>query len=126
LFCTADAVLLGEALPYLLHPALKRLVAFSSTSVITKQDTEVASERAMIQRFAAAEQQIAAMCEQHGIGWTILRPTLIYAEGRDANITPLSRLIRDSASCHWSAAAPVCASPFMRRICDRRDRCCAA
>lgn len=94
LYCTADAVLLAEALPYLIHPALKRLVAFSSTSVITKQDTEVASERAMIRRLAAAEQQIAGICEQHDIGWTILRPTLIYSEGRDTNITPLSRLIR--------------------------------
>ncbi len=94
LYCTADAVLLAEALPRLIHPALKRLVAFSSTSVITKQDSEVASEHAMIQRLAAAEQQLAKLCEQHGIGWTILRPTLIYAEGRDTNITPLSRLIR--------------------------------
>ena len=32
--------------------------------------------------------------KQHNVGWTILRPTLIYAEGRDTNITPLSRLIR--------------------------------
>ena len=94
LFCTADAVLLAEALPYLIHPGLKRLVAFSSTSVITKQDTEVAAEREMIRRLAAAEQKIADTCRQHGIGWTILRPTLIYAEGRDTNITPLSRLIR--------------------------------
>ena len=94
LYCTADAVLLAEALPQLIHPALKRLVAFSSTSVITKQDSEVPAEHAMIQRLAAAEQQLAKVCEQHGIGWTILRPTLIYAEGRDTNITPLSRLIR--------------------------------
>jgi len=94
LFCTTDAVLLAEALPHLIHPALKRLVAFSSTSVITKQDTEIVSERAMVQRLALAEQQIAEFCKQHGIGWTILRPTLIYAEGRDTNITPLSRLIR--------------------------------
>jgi nucleoside-diphosphate-sugar epimerase len=94
LFCTTDAVLLAEALPHLIHPALKRLVAFSSTSVITKQDTEIVSERAMVQRLAVAEQQIADLCKQHGIGWTILRPTLIYAEGRDTNITPLSRLIR--------------------------------
>jgi nucleoside-diphosphate-sugar epimerase len=94
LFCTADAVLLAEALPHLIHPGLKRLVAFSSTSVITKQDTEVAAEREMIRRLAAAEQKIADTCQQHGIGWTILRPTLIYAEGRDTNITPLSRLIR--------------------------------
>src|SRR5690349_8097363 len=55
LYCTADAVLLAEALPRLLHPQLRRVVAFSSTSVITKQDTEVASERAMIKRLAAAE-----------------------------------------------------------------------
>ena len=94
LFCTTEAILLAEALPHLIQPALKRLVAFSSTSVITKQDSEVASERAMIQRLAASEQQIAELCEQHGVGWTILRPTLIYAEGRDTNITPLSRLIR--------------------------------
>jgi len=33
-------------------------------------------------------------CERRGVGWTILRPTLIYGEGRDTNITPLSRLIR--------------------------------
>lgn len=94
LFCTADAVLLAEALPHLISPGFKRLVAFSSTSVMTKQDTEVAEERAMIQRLVAAEQQIVSICERHGIGWVILRPTLIYAEGRDTNITPLSRLIR--------------------------------
>src|SRR5207253_11445014 len=87
-------VLLAEALPHLIHPALKRLVAFSSTSVITKQNTEVAAEREMVRRLAAAEQKIADICRQHGIGWTILRPTLIYAEGRDTNIQPLSRLIR--------------------------------
>jgi nucleoside-diphosphate-sugar epimerase len=69
-------------------------VAFSSTSVSTKQGTEVAAEREMIRRLAAAEQKIADICERHGVGWTILRPTLIYAEGRDTNITPLSRLIR--------------------------------
>lgn len=94
LYCTASAVLLAEALPHLIHPALKRLVVFSSTSVITKQDTEIAAERATIQRLAAAERQIEAICEQHGVGWTILRPTLIYDEGRDTNVTPLSRLIQ--------------------------------
>jgi nucleoside-diphosphate-sugar epimerase len=94
LYCTADAVLLANALPRLLNPSLKRVVAFSSTSVMTKQDTEVASERATIRRLADAEQRIAAACEQHNVSWTILRPTLIYAEGRDTNITPLSRLIR--------------------------------
>ncbi len=94
LYCTADAILLAEALPHILTPSVRRAVAFSSTSVLTKQDTEVADERETIRKLTAAEQTIATVCERHDVGWTILRPTLIYAEGRDTNITPLSRLIR--------------------------------
>lgn len=94
LYCSAEATLLPDALPRLFNPALKRVVAFSSTSVITKQDTEIPAERETIRKLADAERKIAAACEQNNVGWTILRPTLIYAEGRDINITPLSRLIR--------------------------------
>jgi nucleoside-diphosphate-sugar epimerase len=94
LYCTADAVLLANALPRLFSPSLKRIVAFSSTSVMTKQDTEVAAERETIRKLTEAEQKIGQLSGQHGVGWTILRPTLIYTEGRDTNITPLSRLIR--------------------------------
>jgi nucleoside-diphosphate-sugar epimerase len=94
LYCTADAVLLANSLNRLLSPLLSRVVVFSSTSVVTKQDTQVAVERDAIRKLADAERRIAATCEQNGIGWTILRPTLIYDEGRDTNITPLSRLIR--------------------------------
>jgi nucleoside-diphosphate-sugar epimerase len=94
LYCTADAILLPAALPYLFNPSLKRAIVFSSTSVLTKLDSEVVAEREKLKSLADAEQKIAAICEQHKVGWTILRPTLIYAEGRDTNITPLSRLIR--------------------------------
>lgn len=94
LYCTADAVLLADALPFLLNFGAKRLVAFSSTSVLTKQDTEVDEEREMIHQLAEAERRIVAACEQRYVGWTILRPTLIYDEGSDTNITPLSQLIR--------------------------------
>jgi nucleoside-diphosphate-sugar epimerase len=80
--------------PGCFNPSLRRIVAFSSTSVITKAGYGVAAEREMIRKLADAERRIAAACEQHNVGWTILRPTLIYAEGRDTNITPLSRLIR--------------------------------
>jgi len=94
LYCTADAVLLADALPLLFNPLLKRVVVFSSTSVVTKLDSEVAVERELLRALAVAEQKIVAACEQNNVGWTILRPTLIYAEGRDINLTPLSRLIR--------------------------------
>ena len=94
LYFTGDTILLPAALPHLFNPSLKRVVVFSSTSVITKLDSEVAAEREMLKSLANAEQEIVAACEQNDIGWTILRPTLIYAEGRDINITPLSRLVR--------------------------------
>jgi nucleoside-diphosphate-sugar epimerase len=94
LYCTADAILLAQVIERLFNPALKRVVIFSSTSVLTKLDSEIAEERVGLGRLADAEQTIAEACGRHDIAWTILRPTLIYAEGRDVNITPLSRLIR--------------------------------
>jgi nucleoside-diphosphate-sugar epimerase len=42
---------------------------------------------------ADAEKAIREFCEKHNIAWTILRPTLIYTEGRDRNISRLARLI---------------------------------
>ena len=94
LYCTADALLLPSVLPYLVNASLKRVVVFSSTSVLTKLDSEILAEREMWQKLADAEQEIIAACARHDVEWTILRPTLIYAEGRDQNITPLSRLIK--------------------------------
>jgi nucleoside-diphosphate-sugar epimerase len=94
LYCTTDPVLLANILPRLVNSSLRRIVVFSSTSVVTKQDSELAPERDLIGKLADAEQRIRATCESRGVEWTILRPTLIYAEGRDSNITPLSRLIR--------------------------------
>jgi nucleoside-diphosphate-sugar epimerase len=94
LYCTADAILLADALPHLFHPLLKRVIVFSSTSVMTKLDSEVAAERELLGNLAEAERKIASACEQNNVEWTILRPTLIYDAGRDTNITPLSRLIR--------------------------------
>ncbi len=52
LYCTADAILLADALPRLFNPSLRRLVVFSSTSVLTKLDQEVAAEREMIGELA--------------------------------------------------------------------------
>src|SRR5947199_4818438 len=52
IYCTADAVLLAKALPCFFHPSLRRIVAFSSTSVMTKLESEVAAERDMIRRLS--------------------------------------------------------------------------
>ena len=94
IYCTVEVGLLVQALPHLLNPSLKRVVAFTSTSIVTKMDSELASERESIRRWAEAEQKLIATCERLGIEWTILRPTIIYAEGRDGNVTRLARLIQ--------------------------------
>ena len=93
LYCTAEIGLLADALPYIATPSLKRVVAFTSTSIVTKIESEIPAERELLQRLADGEQRLIATCERLGIGWTILRPTLIYAEGRDGNVSRLARLI---------------------------------
>src|SRR5262245_35568521 len=55
LYCTADAILLANTLPCLFNASLKRVVVFSSTSVMTKRDSEVAEERELLGRLAEAE-----------------------------------------------------------------------
>ncbi len=86
--------LLPQALEALKGAGMKRLVAFSSTSVFTKAASPDASERAVAARLAQAEAEVIAFCSAHDVAWTILRPTLIYDEGRDGNVSRLAALIR--------------------------------
>lgn len=94
IYCTVEIGLLADALPHLISPSLKRVVAFSSTSVITKIQSEIPEERALLSRMAEGERRLMETCAGLGIGWTILRPTIIYAEGRDGNLSRLAALIR--------------------------------
>ncbi|UFS73461.1 epimerase [Tardiphaga sp. 37S4] len=94
LYCTVEIGLLANALPQIASPSLKRVVAFTSTSIVTKIESEILAERELLQRLADGERRLIATCEQLGIGWTILRPTVIYAEGRDGNVSRLARLIQ--------------------------------
>ena len=93
-FSLSPIWLLPQALPALKARGMVRLVAFSSTSRFTKRDSPNAAERAVAQSLADAETQVEAFCAAHGVAWTLLRPTLIYVEGRDGNVTRLASLIR--------------------------------
>ena len=93
LYCTARATLLAPALDHLMRPGLQRVVVLSSTSIATKEDSEIESERSSVRSLVEAERRIIKSCREHRVGWTILRPTLIYSEGRDRNVTALARLI---------------------------------
>jgi len=65
---------------------IKRFIGFSSTSVITKKDTDSGEERLTIQRLLEAEKEVQSQCETFGIAWTLFRPTMIYGYGMDQNI----------------------------------------
>lgn len=93
IFCAANPRTFAEALPALLKSAPCRIVVISSTSVFTKLDSSDADERHSIEDLVSAERRIVNLCQQAGTAWTILRPTLIYREGRDRNVTQIARLV---------------------------------
>lgn len=80
--------LLPDLIGTLKANGMTRLVAFSSTSIVTKATSSHAEERAVAARLAAGE----AAVRESGVDWTILRPTLIYAEGQDGNVSRLASL----------------------------------
>ena len=84
---------LPPALAALKAKGMTRLVAFSSTSVFAKAASPDAYEQGVVKQLADGEGATRAFCEANGVAWTILRPTLIYAEGQDQNVTRLARLI---------------------------------
>lgn len=75
-------------------PYPKHIIAISSTSLITKQTSSSPYEQAVIQRLLLAEQYLIDFATQHQIAWTIVRPTLIYAQKLDKNISHIARFIR--------------------------------
>nr|WP_231364647.1 MULTISPECIES: hypothetical protein [unclassified Thioalkalivibrio] len=83
--------LLPELLPVLRERGLRRLVAFSSTSVQTKRDSPVASERALARRLADSESRV--MQGALSTRAIILRPTLIWGGGRDQSVSAIARFI---------------------------------
>lgn len=72
---------------------VKRLIAFSSTSRYTKTQSEDVAERKVVEDLIEGESRVSAVCAREGIDFTILRPTLIYDEGRDQNISKILKVI---------------------------------
>lgn len=70
------------------------LVATSSMSVLSKQDSPVDAERAIVARLRAGEDGLRRECTRLGMRWTILRPTLVWGAGLDRSLTPIARRAR--------------------------------
>jgi nucleoside-diphosphate-sugar epimerase len=69
------------------------LVAVSSTSRFTKLDSIDPAEQAVAHRLIDSEAHVQEWAEARGIDWVILRPTLIYGQGKDKNVTEITRFI---------------------------------
>ncbi|PHY17938.1 NAD(P)-dependent oxidoreductase [Caulobacter sp. BP25] len=92
-FALSPIWLLPAVLPGLKARGMVRLIAFSSTSRFTKVSSPEGGERAVAQALIDAERAVETWCAENGVAWTILRPTLIYDEGRDGNISRIARLV---------------------------------
>jgi nucleoside-diphosphate-sugar epimerase len=92
-FCCPIRMISTAALAHLHALGMRRVVAFSSTSRFTKTDSAEPAERAAADGLIAAEDRLTEFAGAHDVGYTILRPTIIYDEGFDKNITRIARLI---------------------------------
>jgi nucleoside-diphosphate-sugar epimerase len=73
---------------------VRRVIAFSSTSIHSKKESGKTKERDLAMRLATSEQAVFEAGARDGIAVTILRPTLIYGIGLDQNVTSLARVIK--------------------------------
>ena len=80
----ADAMVSGSR-------SLDRVVAFSTTSVLSKADSGNREERSKMAKIITAENRLKSACRERGAGLLLLRPTLIYGCGLDRNISLLAR-----------------------------------
>ena len=86
----AFAVWFGQHAP----AGVRRVVALSSMSAQSKQASTDPAERELALRLTAAEQRLADAAQARGVAWTVLRPTLIYGDGRDRSLAPIARFMR--------------------------------
>jgi len=70
----------------------ERVVAFSSSSVISKKDSADRRESELLVGIAQQESGLRHICAEGKLPLLLLRPTLIYGCGLDRNISLLARL----------------------------------
>ena len=89
----APLPLLAKVLPA--APAsLRRVVAIGTTSVFTKSASASAKDQHLVRDQRRAEEGLTAFCQERGIDYTLLRPTLVYDGRRDKNVARIAVLVR--------------------------------
>lgn len=71
-----------------------RLIAFSTSSVLTKASSTHSSDIELVNEFGSAEYRLKDWCMTESVSLVVLRPTLIYLIGRDRNLTIMKKFIQ--------------------------------
>jgi nucleoside-diphosphate-sugar epimerase len=100
------------------------LIAFGSTSVLTKTESVDIGDRDLANKLGKAESDIVTGCEPIDLDWTILRPTMIYGGGRDQNISAIAAVMRKYRIFPLAGAARGLRQPVHGR--DLAQAACAA
>ena len=77
--------------------SFKRLIAFSSTSVISKSNSKILDDKYLADKYLIGEEQIIKMCLSSNADYLILRTTMLWGFMYDKNI---SRLINTARKYH--------------------------
>lgn len=72
---------------------LGRVIALSSASTMFKKQSSDRAERRQMDALARCEQALADACRERDIILTLLKPTMIYGGGDDANVSRLKGLV---------------------------------
>lgn len=92
--CVAPIWILLEYFDYLGSIGATRVVALSSTSRFTKSGSSSEQEQLLADKLLQSEQAFKQWAESNGIEWLILRPTMIYGQGKDKNVSEIMHMIR--------------------------------
>ena len=72
----------------------ERVVCLSSTSQFTKVASSSPYEEQVVQRLIDGERALMEWAGNCHVGWTVLRPTLIYGRGNDRNLSEIVKIIK--------------------------------
>ena len=92
LIYAAPLGLLKALLPVLPAPP-RRMIVFSSMSILSKKNNGDSDDEALVSQLQSGEQVAQQYADEQGVDLFILRPTLIYG-GQEANLSRMVRLRR--------------------------------
>lgn len=72
----------------------ERIIAIGTTGIYSKADSTSSEERAFVDAQLLAEKYLVVWAEKREIGWTLLRPTMIYGINQDRNVAFIRTMFR--------------------------------